>query len=635
MWERMKTFDEMYFKSSIRKNPETGNLDGYYRLVESYRNAYGRVCHRTMLNVGFLPELSAEQLNKVRRELMKRLGEQKSLFEEKDPVVQRLAERLWSRLLSEKKVDIEKSKKMIDAETMRHNEAREIGAEWIAKHAWDQLNFSTFLESLGWDKQVIQLTATQIISRAVYPASEFKTNRWIKDNSAVCELTGYNLEAINKDKLYRNALKLYGVKDKLEAHLSKRTNELFDLDDKIILFDLTNTYFEGRKEKSKIAAFGRSKEKRKDAKLVVLAMVINLEGFIKYSAVHEGNMADNKTLERMINKLGDHTCPSHKPTIVLDAGIATEENLKMIQSKGYHYVCVTRTKLKEYEYAKQNGEVVLTTKSKHQIKLQAVTASGQTDYFLEVNSPTKTLKEQSMKQSFETRFEEELNKIAVALTNKGGVKRTDKVHERIGRAKQKYPSVAQLYNIEVMEDKEAGKAIALTWEKDKRKEQQKTATLGHYFLRTNLDIKEEQNLWEIYNTIREIESSFRCLKTDLDLRPIYHQNDESTMAHLHLGLMAYWLVNTIRHQLKAQKINHGWTEIVRIGNTQKLIETMGQNTYDQVIKIKRCTEPKEELKSIYEVLKIKHQPITRRKSVVHKSELKKNEIPNNRYFPPE
>ena len=111
MWERMKTFDEMYFKSSIRKNPETGNLDGYYRLVESYRNAYGRVCHRTMLNVGFLPELSAEQLNKVRRELMKRLGEQKSLFEEKDPVVQRLAERLWSRLLSEKKVDIEKTKK--------------------------------------------------------------------------------------------------------------------------------------------------------------------------------------------------------------------------------------------------------------------------------------------------------------------------------------------------------------------------------------------------------------------------------------------------------------------------------------------------------------------------------------------
>lgn len=524
---------------------------------------------------------------------------------------------------------------MVDVDTMRHQDAREIGSEWIGKHAWDQLNLSAFLESLGWDKQAVQLAATQIISRAVYPASEFKTSRWIKDNSAVCELTGYNPEAVNKDKLYRNALKLYTIKDELESHLSKRTNELFNLDDKIILFDLTNTYFEGRKEKSKIAASGRSKEKRSDAKLVVLALVINLEGFIKYSAVHEGNMADSKTLEGMINKLSIHTCPSHKPTVVLDAGIATEENLKMIQAKGYHYVCVTRTKLKEYEYAKQNGEVVLTTKRKQQIKLQAVTAPGQTDYFLEVNSPAKALKEQSMKQSFETRFEEELNKIAVALTKKGGIKRADKVYERIGRAKQKYPSIAGLYDVEVTQDKETDLATALTWKKNDQKERQKTAALGHYFLRTNLNVKQEQNLWEIYNTIREIESSFRCLKTDLDLRPIYHQNDESTMAHLHLGMMAYWLVNTIRHQLKAKGISHGWTEIVRIGNTQKLVETTAQNTYDQLIRIQRCTEPKPNLKAIYTALAIKHHPFAKRKSVVHKSKFEKIETTNNREIPPD
>ena len=539
----------MYFKSSIRNNPVTDQLDGYYRLVESYRNIYGRVCHRTILNVGFLPEVSPEQLNRVHHRIMDILSGQQVLFKDRYSVVEELTTRLWNRLISEKKVDVEKSRRMIDVDTMSHKEAREIGAEWIGKHAWDQLNLSSFLSSMEWPKDAIQLAATQIISRAVYPASELKTGRWIRDNSAICDLTDYNPESINKDKLYRSALQLYSIKDELEKHLSKRTNELFDLDDKIILYDLTNTYFEGRKVDSKIAAFGKSKEKRKDAKLIVLAMVINLEGFIKYTAIHEGNMADSKTLKQMIIKLHTHTVPSHKPTVVLDAGIATEQNLKMIKEQGYHYVCVTRTKLKDYEYAKENGQVIHTTKSKQEIKLQAITTSDQTDYFLEVNSPAKALKEQSMKTSFEKRFEQELDKAATALTKKGGVKRIDKVHERIGRAKEKYPSVGRLYYIEVIDDDEKKIATELRWKKNENKDKQKQSTIGHYFLRTDLDIKEEKNLWEIYNSIREIESSFRCLKTDLDLRPVYHQKDESTMAHLHLGILAYWLVNTVRYQL--------------------------------------------------------------------------------------
>ena len=131
---------------------------------------------------------------------------------------------------------------------------------------------------------------------------------------------------ITKDKLYDSALKLYDVKDELEKHLSQRTNDLFELEDKIILYDLTNTYFEGRKQNSNLAQFGRSKEKRKDAKLVVLAMVVNVEGFIKYTAIHEGNIADCNTLSAMIDKLSTHTC-SHKAVVVMDAGIATEENL--------------------------------------------------------------------------------------------------------------------------------------------------------------------------------------------------------------------------------------------------------------------------------------------------------------------
>ncbi|MGI6047926.1 MAG: hypothetical protein ACOYEG_07965 [Petrimonas sp.] len=131
-------------------------------------------------------------------------------------------------------------------------------------------------------------------------------------------------------------------------------------------------------------------------------------------------------------------------------------------------------------------------------------------------------------------------------------------------------------------------------------------------------MENESVLWDIYNTIREIESSFRTLKTDLDLRPIYHRNDDSTMAHLHLGILAYWLVNTIRYQLKAGGINSVWKEIVRIGNTQKMITTTGQNTFDKIISVRKCSVAESSLKEIYKKLKIPDKPFPKRKSVVHK-----------------
>lgn len=614
----------LYFKCSIRKNPDTSRYDGYYRLVESYRNLEGRVCHRTLLNVGFLSDYSPEQLNKVQSCLNDRYENQQRLFPENDVFVKRLAEELWDRLLAAKRIDVKKAQQMINADTMRHENVREIGAEWMSYNIWNQLELTRFLQSKGWEEEEIQLAATQIISRAVYPASELKTALWIKENSAVCELTGYNPYSITKDKLYASALKLYSIKDQLEQHLSARTNELFELEDKIILYDLTNTYFEGRKLKSKLAKHGRSKEKRKDAKLVVLAMVVNVEGFIKYTAMYEGNIADCATLESMIEKLATHTC-SHKPIIVLDAGIATEDNLILIKAKGYHYVCVSRTKIKDYTSVAGKGKVLLQTKNKQEIQLKAVATEKHTDYFLEVTSAAKAKKEEGMKHSFEQRIEEELQKVSNAIQRKGGIKTTEKVYERIGRIKEKYPSIHSQYIIETRINKETNQVIELKWSKDESKEATKQESLGIYFLRTDLEIKDEAVTWNIYNTIREIESSFRCLKTDLDLRPVYHQNDDSTMAHLHLGILAYWLVNTMRHQLKASGINHSWSEIVRIGNTQKVVTTTGTNTFDKVIIVRKCSEPAHKLTVLLGILKIKHQPFTKRKSVVHKSELKKIE----------
>ena len=140
-------------------------------------------------------------------------------------------------------------------------------------------------------------------------------------------------------------------------------------------------------------------------------------------------------------------------------------------------------------------------------------------------------------------------------------------------------------------------------------------------------------IWNIYNTIREIENSFRTLKTDLDLRPVYHKSDIGTMAHLHLGLLAYWIVNTVRCKLKAHGINNHWQEIVRIGKTQKIITTQSTNPAGTVIGVRKCSESSEQLKNIQSILLIKPKPFTKRKSVVHKPELKKNETHYLQYFP--
>ncbi|MFT6337246.1 MAG: transposase [Halioglobus sp.] len=479
---------------------------------------------------------------------------------------------------------------MVDIDTIGHKDVKEVGCEWMCYNTWQKLKIDGVLQRNGFTESEIQLAQTQVICRAVYPASELATSKWIKENSAICELTGFPLDKMNKDRLYRGATKLHAIKEDLEQHLSLRTNELFDIEDKIMLYDLTNTYFEGEKRNSSLAKFGRSKEKRSDSRLVVLALVVNIYEFIKYSSMHEGNFADSAGLEKVIDQL-DYTKNTNKPIVVIDAGIATETNLQMIRSKGYQYLCVSRKKLTDYEIDKSRLSVLMETKSKYNIILKKVADQSDRDYFLELTSNKEALKEQGMKDQFELRFEEELKKIKACLSKKGGTKKVDKVHQRIGRAKQKYSSVHNRYDIKTTNDEKRKQVVKLTWKKNINKEQQKLEGLGRYFLRTSMDMVDEVVVWNVYNTIREVESTFRTLKTDLDLRPIYHKNDDATLAHLNLGLLAYWLANTIRCQLKSNGIRHSWKEIIRIGNTQKVVTTRGFNKASEEIKVRKCSQP--------------------------------------------
>jgi transposase len=226
----------------------------------------------------------------------------------------------------------------------------------------------------------------------------------------------------------------------------------------------------------------------------VLALVVNTEGFIKYSTLHEGNIADCNTLAQMMDKLTIHTCPQ-KAIVVLDAGIATEENLQYIAGKGYYYLCVTRARLKDYTVIQDRFTVLMETKSKQTVTLKSIQTEKNTDYYLEVKSEAKQSKENAMKHQFEQRFEMELQKIYQSIHKKGGVKKATKVHERIGRAKEKYPSVQHYYDIEVSTDATTQNTSNIKWTKDHEKHEQKINELGIYFLRTNLNMQDEVIMW--------------------------------------------------------------------------------------------------------------------------------------------
>ncbi len=611
----------MFIKPFPKYNRTTKERYTIYRLCESYRFD-DHIRHRTIIGFGKLEELETVEEKKLlakRVEEMLKNGINKLQVYEIEKKIENLARHFYNEILKKKRYDVNADWETVDMSTMKNKDANEIGSEWLCKQAFDQLGIGEFLQQQKWPEEKISLAATHIISRAVFPASELKTVSYIKENSAICELTGFEKDKVTKDQLYGISNSLYSVKSQLEKYLSRRTNELFDLDDKIILYDLTNTYFEGRMQGSKIAKFGRSKEKRKNARLVVLAIVINREGFLKYSNIFEGNMSDSKTLETVVDTLSNQTSfIKRKPIVVMDAGIATDDNVCMLKRRGYDYLCVSRSNLKEYYADTSSRPVKIKDKKKQTIELLKVKTNKDNDHYLWVRSHAKALKENSMNGLLAQRFEEGIKSIDEGINKKGGTKKFDKVHERVGRLKQKYPSVHKYYNIKVTDN---GKGIATGISCKHKKGEDPDKKAGIYFLRTSLNEKDERTLWTIYNIIREIEYTFRVLKTDLDLRPIYHKTDEASMAHLNLGLLAYWLVSTVRHQLKQKGFSSDWKEIVRIMNTQKCVTTSIENIKNEIVSIRQCTEPTNKAKQIYDLMHYKYVPFWRKKSVVPPAEI--------------
>lgn len=628
----------MHFMSQLRYNPKTRRDEWYYRIKESFRDLTGRVRSRIMLNIGFIEEKHRSEdirdIGKCLTFLHEHQGEQRLLGEplaRYNEFVQRKSREFWTEIVNNGSVDAvkttmeesrQRAERLIDVNTIKHTDAREIGAEWICLQAIRQLEIDKFLEQEGWSEMRINTALAHLITRTIYSPSELKSMRIMEENSAVCELISGNQHwRPGYQSIYKVAPTLFKLKDKLESHLCQKTDDLFNITNRIAIFDLTNFYFEGRKEGSKKAQFGRSKEKRSDCKLLVLALCINKEGFIRYSSILAGSTADPNSLPDMVDTLKSKTRvpndSNNKVLVCLDAGISTEENLLKIKEKGYNYLCVSRRRLTEYELAPDAKTVTVLDCKKQPIKLTQVKHEENGDYYLEINSAAKELKETSMNRKFKERFEEELQKTKDSLTKKNGTKKYEKVIERIGRAKQKYPSISKYYVINYFPDDPTSpqNMADIQWRIAVPENVGKDS--GIYFLRTNVDKLDEKTTWDYYNLTREIECTNRQLKTDLNLRPIHHSKDDRSDAHLFLGLLSYWIVNTIRYRLKQTAMTHYWTEIVRMMSTQKAITTEATNALGEKVHFRLCSEPNKSANDIYERLKYKKMPF--RKIKIEKS----------------
>lgn len=626
----------MYFTSVIRFSPEHGRELPYYKIKESFRDVIGRVHTRVMLTPGYLPDLCSDEIVEIRRGLsylMQQSGSlpgQPQLFES-DPCanysqkVHDYIYRFWQQMKDNGTIDSarnsyeqveRKAQRLIDVNTVKHTDARDVGAENVCLQAIRELQLDEFLRREQWSERKINATLASLIVRTVYSPSEWKSLRILDENSAAMELlTGRFGEVPTQREVYAAAPALYALKEKLEKHLCSRTDSLFNLTNRVILFDLTNFYFEGSKLASKKAKFGRSKEKRSDCRLLVLALAINTEGFIRYSSILAGNTSDPDSLPKMVDdivaKNPVSTNPEDKVMVIIDAGIASEANLALLKEHGYNYLCVSRNKLTDYTL-KEEGRTVTVLDNRHRpITLAEVAYEEGGDYYLRVNSPSKAMTECSMNRQWRDRFETELNKARHALTAKGGTKKYDKVVERVGRALGKYPSVSKYYRIDYIRSEIKPDHMAdIRWQimlSDEDAQQR----FGTYFLRTNVSTLDERSTWDYYNLIREIEASNRQLKLDLELRPIYHQRDDNSDAHLFFGLLSYWIVNTIRHKLKKHGINHYWTEIKRILATQKAITTEASNVLGERVELRLCSDPTDSSAELYRHLNYKSMPFKR------------------------
>ena len=489
----------------------------------------------------------------------------------------------------------------IDVAALEVVRPRSVAVEHVALAALRQVGLDTQLSALGLSGPQRAAAIGTLIARMVAPGSELATHQWLQQRSALGELIDFDFTRLDLMALYRIADRLLAHKPALESFLYTRERDLFDLDEVITLYDLTNTYFEGTAKGNANAALGKSKEKRTDCPLVTLALVLDASGFPKRSAVLAGNAVEAQSLAEMRRALAPEQRQA-PPTVVLDAGIATEENIAWLVANGYRYVVVSRRRQRQFD---PDAACLIKEDGPLRIRAQRIVNADTGEVELYCHSTQREQKERGIAERFAQRFEAALQQLAEGLHKKRAVKRYAKILERVGRLKQKYSRAAQYYDITVEPDAAGKNAIAIRWQRITPVDE----TLpGVYCLRTNQSEWDEATLWHTYVTLTDLEAVFRSLKSELGLRPVYHHKTDRVSAHLFISVLAYHLVHTIRLQLKACGIHLSWDGLRRELDGQQRVTVELQRDDGRTIHVRKATRAEPRQQIIYDALGLSDRP---------------------------
>jgi len=354
--------------------------------------------------------------------------------------------------------DLEAEFVSIDVNSIEKSEPRSIGTEHLMLQMANQLELPKQLKTLGFSKTDISVALGSIIARAACPDSKRSTYAWLCNDSGLGELIDFDYKNSSLNKLYQVSDKLLTHKDALESHLEAIECKFHGYKSTIALYDLTNTYMEGQAKSNPKAMHGLSKEKRNDCPLVTMGLVMNEHGFLNRTSILPGNASEPKTLEEMIASLSIHES-LFKPTIILDAGIATNENLAWLRGKGYAYVVSVRQDAPSIDL---EGELVSVGDLHNLVKAALIKSEDKNEEkWPYCESEAKAAVALEMKLSFRKRFEEDLKKISDGLSKPKGRKKFLKVIERVGRLKEKHKRISGCYEINVKASENGATATAI------------------------------------------------------------------------------------------------------------------------------------------------------------------------------
>jgi len=595
----------MFIRTVHKRNKSSKKLYKYQQLVESIRTDKG-VRQKLILSVGVL-ELPKEQWPRLANRIKAIIHNQQTLFKETTEIEQ-LARKFAQQIIQKHALILDEDGEQfetVDVRSLQNHRVRRIGAERLGLEFFKKLQLHNCLKECGLSKRQIEIAMLLIIGRLVHPGSERHLHGWAQHISGLDELLDTDFSHLSLNSLYKVSDILFENKTTIEVHLRQRENDLFSLNETIILYDLTNTYLEGIAASNAKAKFGRSKEKRKDCRLLTLGLVIDSKGFPKISQVFAGNQSEPETLLNMIKTLHQQD-PTNttKPTIVIDAGIATDDNLMALKEDGYHYIAVSR---KKFDVPDTENAIVIKQTKKNTVEAKRIV--GDDEIVLYCKSLLKREKERSMQGRLQQNFEEQLLALSKSIHKKGGTKRYDKVLLRVGRLKEKYKQIARFYQIHVEE--RDGFAIRVTW--DYLKEQAQQRFSGAYFLRTDRTDLSEKTIWSIYVMLTQVEDAFRTLKTDLQLRPVFHQKEHRSEAHIFITLLAYHLLHSIRCYLKQKDIRLSWGKLRDRMSTHCRITNRLNTRAGDTLFIRKCSQPEDFHKMIYDALGLDHSPYKTKK----------------------